>query len=85
MAMEADRLIEVIVETARTIFGQPALEYSPTLVFREIFGFDSVLAVQFILTIEEAFGIELTEQEVDHMDTMGDLLTALQTKTNIGT
>ncbi len=78
--MSDEALISTIIQTARRVFKQPALEYSAAQVFREIRGFDSVLAVQFILAIEEALGVMLSEDEVDRMDTMGDLLDALRSK-----
>jgi acyl carrier protein len=80
--MDEQLLIATITENARTIFKQPTLEYSADQVFRDIRGFDSVLAIQFILAMEAAFDIELTEQEVDRMDTMGNLLTVLVAKTD---
>lgn len=79
--MSDETLIPTVIETARTVFKQPGLEYAPGQVFREIRGFDSVLAVQFILAIEQAFDVMLSEEEVDRMDTMGDLLAMLREKT----
>jgi acyl carrier protein len=80
--MDNDRLIAAIVDTARTVFKEPTLDFIPSLMFQDIRGFDSVLAVQYILAIEEAFDIMLTEYEVDHIDTMGALLKLLEAKTN---
>jgi acyl carrier protein len=69
-----------ISQTAQDVFRQPSVPYSPTLVFREIPGFDSILAIQFILAIESALDITLNEEEVDNMRTMGDLMTLLKAK-----
>jgi acyl carrier protein len=69
-----------ISQTAQEVFRQPSLPFSPTLVFREIPGFDSILAIQYILAIETAFGITLNEEEVDNMHTMGDLMATLLAK-----
>jgi acyl carrier protein len=70
----------VITTTAQDVFRQPSLPYSPDLLFRDIPGFDSVLAIQFILAIEGALDVTLDEQEVDTMHTMGDLHSLLVTK-----
>jgi acyl carrier protein len=67
-------LIASIETTARDIFRQPTLAYRETQIFREIPGFDSILAIQFILAIEAALDITLNEDQVDTMHTMGDLL-----------
>jgi len=78
--MSDDHLIAVAIEHARAIFRAPDLTYDPALVFQNIRGFDSVQAVQFILAMEEAFGIMLTEEEVDTMHTMGNLIDTLRAK-----
>nr|WP_294567256.1 acyl carrier protein [uncultured Rhodopila sp.] len=70
----------VISATAQEVFRQPSIPFSPELVFRDIPGFDSVLAIQFILAIESALDVTLNEEEVDTMHTMGNLLTLLQAK-----
>jgi acyl carrier protein len=69
-----------ISQTAQEVFRQPALPFSPTLVFRDIPGFDSILAIQYILAIESALNVTLNEEEVDNMHTMGDLMTLLKAK-----
>jgi acyl carrier protein len=70
----------IISQTAQEVFRQPSVPFSPGRAFRDIAGFDSILAIQFILAIESAFDITLTEDEVDNMHTMGDLMTLLQSK-----
>jgi acyl carrier protein len=79
--MSDDHLISVAIENARTIFKAPDLVYDPDLVFQDIRGFDSVQAVQYILAIEAAFDIMLSEEEVDDMRTMGKLIETLRDKT----
>jgi len=82
--MTDDELIETAMTHARAIFKAPALTYDPGLVFQEIRGFDSVQAVQFVLALEEAFGVMLSEQDIDDMRTMGDMLSTLRAKTGAG-
>ena len=78
--MSDKNLIAIATEHARTIFNAPDLVYDPGLVFQNIRGFDSVVAVQFILAIEGAFNIMIAEEEVDNMNTMGDLINTLRAK-----
>jgi acyl carrier protein len=72
-----------ISQTAQDVFRQPSIPFSTTLVFREIPGFDSILAIQYILAIESALGITLNEDEVDNMHTMGDLMKLVVSKKGI--
>jgi acyl carrier protein len=69
-----------ISRTAEQVFRQPSLPFNPTRVFRDIPGFDSILAIQYILAIESALDITLNEDEVDNMHTMGDLMALLKAK-----
>ena len=69
-----------ISQTAQDVFRQPSIPFRPTQVFREIPGFDSILAIQYILAIESALDITLNEEEVDNMHTMGDLMTLVKAK-----
>jgi acyl carrier protein len=69
-----------ISQTAQEVFRQPSIPFSPGLVFREIPGFDSILAIQYILAIETALDVTLNEEEVDNMHTMGDLMTLVKAK-----
>jgi acyl carrier protein len=78
--MSDQNFAATISQTAQDVFSQPSVPYSPTLVFREIPGFDSILAIQFVLAIESALDITLNEEEVDNMRTMGDLMTLLKAK-----
>jgi acyl carrier protein len=78
--MSEQEFTAVISQTAQEVFRQPSIPFSPALLFHDIPGFDSVLAIQFILTIETAFEVTLNEEEVDTMHTMGDLLTLLKAK-----
>ena len=78
--MTNDEIAAIVVDTARTTFKQPNLEYEPALAFRSIANFDSVRAIQFILATEKAFGIMIAEDEVDRMLTLGDLMTILISK-----
>jgi acyl carrier protein len=78
--MSEQDLTTIISETAQEVFRQPSIAFSPTLVFRDIPGFDSVLAIQYILAIESALDLTLNEEEVDTMHTMGDLLTLVKAK-----
>jgi acyl carrier protein len=70
----------VISMTAQAVFREPAIPFISDTLFRDIPGFNSVLAIQFILAIESACDVTLNEDEVDRMDTMGDLLALLQAK-----
>jgi acyl carrier protein len=78
--MNEEAYAAMISQTAQEVFRRPSIPFSPTLVFRDIPGFDSILAIQYILAIESALDVTLNEEEVDNMHTMGDLMNLLKAK-----
>jgi acyl carrier protein len=75
--MNEQELADIISRTAEDAFRQASLPYDAARVFRDIPGFDSVLAIEFILAMEAAVGTTLNEEDVDTMHTMGDLMRML--------
>ena len=41
---------------------------------------DSVHLMEFILTIEDEFGIEIADEEIDHLQSVADVLKAIKDK-----
>jgi len=41
---------------------------------------DSVDLMEFILTIEDEFGIEISDEEIDHLQSVADVLKAIKEK-----
>jgi acyl carrier protein len=81
--MDDQDFAATISRTAQHVFRHQSVPFSPGQVFREIPGFDSILAIQYILAIESAFDITLNDEEVDNMHTMGDLLAILKAKKGV--
>ena len=78
--MNDQQLAERLAGMLRDAFNLPNLEYSAETMMRDILGFDSVQFVQLILALEEAFSIELHEDEVDSIYSMGDIFAMLRGK-----
>ena len=41
---------------------------------------DSVDLMEFVLTIEDEFGIEISDEEIDHLQSVADVLQAIKDK-----
>jgi len=50
---------------------------------RDALGFDSLNAVEFCMAVEDAFGISITEEEQETLNTLGDYLNIIKTKKGI--
>jgi acyl carrier protein len=69
-----DQIKHELLEVMREAFRKPALEFTPDLHMREIFGIDSILFVTLILSVEEKFDVMLDEERVDQLSDMNSLL-----------
>ena len=73
-----DRLF-ALQEVFRQVFDDDGLVVTPNTSRRDVADWDSVAHVKLILSLEEEFGIRFTEDEVSSMQTVGDLLGAVET------
>ncbi len=73
-----DRLF-LLQETFRQVFDDDSLIVTPATSRRDIADWDSVAHVKLILSLEEEFGIRFSEDEVSSIQTVGELLDAVET------
>merc|ERR1712046_531530 len=60
--------------------GVDAEKVTPAASFTEDLGADSLDAVELIMALEEAFDIEIPDEEAEKMGTPGDCVTAIKAK-----
>ena len=75
--MSDQTMIDTLMATVRTQLRTPDLAYDAALPLRALPGYDSVIAIQIVLGLEKAFAIELDEEEIETMATLGDVLAIL--------
>ena len=73
-----DDVRAVIVEQ----LGVKPDEVKPTASFRDDFGADSLDAVEFIMALEEKFGIEIPDDDAEKMQTVDDAIKYIENKMN---
>jgi acyl carrier protein len=73
-----DRLF-VVQEVFRQVFDDDGLVVTPDTRRLDVADWDSVAHVKLILSLEEEFGVRFTEDEMSSMQTVGDLLDAIET------
>lgn len=62
-----------VIEVASKQFAKPKETISRSTSFEKDLGGDSLDAVEFIMEIEDAFGIEISESAAEKMKTVGDV------------
>lgn len=72
--MEFEKLQQIIAD----VLNVDTDEILPTTTFVEDLGADSLDIFQIILGIEEAFGIEIPQEEAEKISTVGDAAEAIR-------
>ncbi len=75
MSIEKD-VIEVVVEQ----LGINATDVAPEKSFVEDLNADSLDLTELIMTFEERFGFEISEEDAEKLKTVGDVITYIQKK-----
>ena len=70
--------LAVLQDVFRQVFDDEALMVSPTMRRDEMKDWDSVAHVKLILTLEEEFQIRFSEREISSIETVDDLLKAIE-------
>ena len=73
-----DDVRAVIVEQ----LGVKPEEVKPTASFKDDLGADSLDAVEFIMALEEKFGIEIPDEDAEKMETVNDAIKYVENKMN---
>ena len=77
MAVE-ERIREIIVEQLGVSADEAVNEAS----FIDDLGADSLDIVELVMAIEEEFGIEVPDEDAERMQSIGDVISYVQEKTN---
>ena len=70
------KIVEIIQE-----HDSSKLHVTPELNLKEELGVDSVDLMEFILTIEDEFGIEISDEEIDNLNSVADVLAIIKNRT----
>ncbi|MBM7635713.1 MULTISPECIES: acyl carrier protein [Streptococcus] len=72
--MTREAIFERISELIKVQMHREDLEITPETSLQDDLGADSIELMEFVISVEDEFGIEITDQAIDHMKNMGDML-----------
>ncbi|MFQ5350927.1 MAG: acyl carrier protein [Thermoanaerobaculia bacterium] len=73
------KIIEELLEASESSLDASEIEAGTNL--RDDLGLDSLQAVTVVMALEQEFGVEVDDEEIDGLQTVGDILELLAQKT----
>ena len=64
----------------RDVFDEDSIEITPELSAKDVDGWDSLVHVRLLLTVEKAFKIKFTTSEIGKLKNVGDLVALIQAR-----
>lgn len=71
--MDNDTILRTINETAVSFFGNPSLQLTRDTTAADVDGWDSLAHIQFLMELENAFGVRFKSSEVSAFANVGQL------------
>ena len=75
MLFRSDRIVTIIQERQGEDFV-----VTEALSLKDDLDADSVDLMEFVLTLEDEFGIEITDEEIDQLQSVGDVVAVVKSK-----
>jgi acyl carrier protein len=72
--MERSAIIERLTEVMEDVFDLDHIEYRDELSAADIEEWDSLSNIRFIVAVEKAFGVRLTNSEIGGLENVGQLV-----------
>jgi len=74
MEDKKDQIYEDLLNILTEELGVSPTDVNPTLDIRDDLAFDSLQLYSFIITVEEAYDIRISDEQIDKVHTMNDLV-----------
>ena len=78
--MDEDEISAGLTEIFRDLFADDALVLKPEMPDRHVAGWDSSKHISRIVAVEERFGIEWKDSEIDNLKNVGDIERTVRSK-----
>jgi acyl carrier protein len=79
--MTPDQILQRLNETFQEVFDDDELTIKPEYSAEDVDGWDSLTHIRMLLTVEKTFGVKFSTSEVGQLQTVGDLVKLIQSKT----
>jgi acyl carrier protein len=78
--MDEPSIYARLAEIFQDVFDEDSIVVTPELSAKDVDGWDSLMHIRLILTIEKAFKIKFSTSEIGKMETVGDLVALIKVR-----
>lgn len=79
--MDESDIYARLTEIFEDVFDDDSITVTPALSAKDVDGWDSLTHIRLILTVEKAFKVKFSTSEIGKMETVGDLVTLIESRT----
>jgi len=80
--MDKSDIYAQLTEIMRDVLMQDDLELRPDLTAKQVEGWDSFKMIEIVMAVEAHFGIKVQSQQLDSLETVGDLVALIAAQKN---
>ena len=80
--MKEAEIYDELKEIFADVFLRDDIDLRPTLIAKEVDGWDSFKQIEIIISSEERFGVKFSTKEIDNLKSLGDLVGLIVAKTS---
>jgi acyl carrier protein len=78
--MDEPQIYARLARIFEEVFDEGSIEITPELSAKDVDGWDSLMHVRLLLTVEKAFKIKFTTSEIGKLKNVGDLVELIQAR-----
>ena len=79
--MDEPQIYARLAEIFQDVFDEDSIAVTPELSAKDVDGWDSLTHIRLMLTVEKAFKIKFSVQEIGKLENVGDLVMLIKART----
>jgi len=79
--MDDAQIYSKLTEVFHDVFDDDSIEVTPQLSAKDVDGWDSLMHIRLILTVEKTFKVKFSTSEIGKLANVGELVALIKTRT----
>jgi acyl carrier protein len=78
--MDEEQIYTRLSEIFESVFDDPGITVTPELSAKDVEGWDSLMHIRLLLTVERAFKVKFSVSEIGKLENVGDLVAIIKSR-----